>query len=60
MNGLIRFGVTGYLFKFDHFFYRLTTILYHDASKYPIQLIQYYQMTESSKIDSFNTINIIF
>ena len=37
------------------FFLRIT-ILYHESSKYPIQLSQYYQMYENSKIDSFNTL----
>ena len=37
-----------------------TTILCHDSSTYSIQLTQYYQMSKSNKINSFNTINIIF
>ena len=54
------FEPMGYPFKFGLFFLLRTTILYYDSSKYPIQLTQYYQMSQSSKIDSFNTINIIF
>jgi len=42
------------------FFFLRTTILYYNSSNYPIQLIQYYQMSGSSKIDSFNITNIIF
>ena len=37
MNGLVQFGPTGYPFKFDLFFLRIT-ILYHDSSKYLMQL----------------------
>jgi len=59
-----RFGLiwtSGLPFKFDLFFFLFRiTILYHDSSRYLIQLIQYYQMYESSKINSFNIINIIF
>ena len=50
MNDLVQFGPVDYLFKFGLFFLR-TTILYHDFFKYPIRLTQYYQMSESSKID---------
>ena len=57
MNGLVRFKSMVYPFNF---FLLKTIILYHDSSKYSIQLTQYYQMFESSKIDLFNTINIIF
>ena len=59
MNGLVRFRPTDYPFKFDIFFLRIT-ILYHNSFKYLIQLTQYYQMSESNKIDLCNTINIIF
>ena len=57
MNDLIRFESIDYPFKFD--FFRII-ILYHNSSKYSIQLIQYYQMSKNIKINSFNIINIIF
>jgi len=57
MNNLGQFGLR--VTYYNLIFFLRTTILYNDLSKHSIQLIQYYQMFESSKIDSFNNINII-